>query len=305
MRLTPCYRLLLLAGLCSLPVPAASVTSQSEPVPSSPVPSNPNSPTSSQKPPEILLAQVYQQGLDVRAYLVSEKLDGIRAVWDGQQLVSRQGNPIHAPAWFIRDFPKRPLDGELWIARGQFELLSATVRQSISEEAAWRNVAYYVFELPDAADSFASRAQQIKALVKAAASPYLKAVPQFRVRDAAELKRTLDRVVAKKGEGLMLHRADALYLTGRSQVLLKLKPLLDAEAKVIAYIPGKGKYQGKMGALLVETPQGIRFKLGTGFKDAERAKPPPIGSQVTYTYRDVSKHGKPKFARFLRVRPAE
>ncbi|WP_287032112.1 hypothetical protein [Methylophilus sp.] len=88
-------------------------------------------------------------------------------------------------------------------------------------------------------------------------------------------------------------------------MLLKLKPQLDAEAKVIAYVPGKGKYQGKMGALLVETLDGIQFKLGTGFTDAERAHPPPIGSLVTYTYRDVTKNGKPKFASFLRVRPPE
>lgn len=255
--------------------------------------------------PDILLAHVYHEGIDVQAYLVSEKLDGIRAVWDGQQLTSRQGNPIHAPAWFIRGFPKQALDGELWIGRGQFELLSSTVRQSTPEDAAWHKVAYYVFELPNAAGSFAQRASQIAALVKQANTPTLKAITQFHVQDAAELKRTLDAVVAKKGEGLMLHRADASYITGRSQVLLKLKPQLDAEAKVIAHMPGKGKYQGKMGALLVETPQGIRFKLGTGFKDSERASPPPIGSLVTYTYRDLTKNGKPKFARFLRVRPPE
>ena len=255
--------------------------------------------------PDILLAQVYQDGIVVRDYLVSEKLDGIRAIWDGRQLTSRQGHPIHAPAWFTRHFPRQPLDGELWIARGQFEQLSSTVRQSVPDDTAWQQVAYYVFELPDAAGSFAQRAQQIEALVKQAHSPTLKAVRQFYVADQAALKRTLDAVVAKHGEGLMLHRADAVYLTGRNQVLLKLKPQLDAEATVIAYLPGKGKYQGKMGALLVETAQGIRFKLGTGFKDSDRARPPPIGSQVTYTYRDVTKNGKPKFARFLRVRPTE
>ncbi len=255
--------------------------------------------------PAMLLAQLYQQGIDVKQYLVSEKLDGIRAQWNGQQLVSRNGHVIHAPDWFVHGFPGQALDGELWIGRGQFELLSSTVRRAQPEDAAWRKVAYYVFELPDAPGSFNQRVQHMAVLVNAAHNPYLKQVPQFKVANHAALKCTLDAVVAQHGEGLMLHRADALYVTGRNQVLLKLKPLLDAEAKVIAYIPGKGKYQGKMGALLVETPQGIRFKLGTGFKDAERAKPPPIGSQVTYTYRDVSKHGKPKFARFLRVRPAE
>ena len=255
--------------------------------------------------PEILLAQVYHDGIAIHDYLISEKLDGIRAVWDGKQLVSRQGHPIHAPAWFVQDFPKQPLDGELWMGRAQFERLSATVRRSQPDEAEWRRVTYYVFELPTASGPFAKRARQIEQLVQHRHSPYLKAIKQFRVADAASLKRTLDWVVARKGEGLMLHQADAPYLTGRSHVLLKLKPQLDAEAKVLAYVPGKGKYQGKMGALVVETAQGIRFKLGTGFKDTDRANPPPIGSQVTFTYRDVTKNGKPKFARFLRVRPPE
>ncbi|HSI45562.1 MAG TPA: DNA ligase [Methylophilus sp.] len=257
------------------------------------------------KAPHILLAHIYQQGLDVRQYLVSEKLDGIRAIWDGEQLISRQGNPIHAPAWFTKDFPRQALDGELWIGRGQFELLSSTVRQSVSEDSAWRQVTYYVFELPNADGSFAERAQHIDQLIRKVNSPHLKAIKQFYVRDDQALKRTLDSVVAKHGEGLMLHRADAPYVTGRNHALLKLKPQLDAEARVIGHLPGKGKYQGKMGALLVEMPDGMQFKLGTGFSDAERAYPPAIGSMVTYTYRDLTKKGKPKFASFLRARPQE
>lgn len=255
--------------------------------------------------PAILLAQIYHDDIQVQDYLVSEKLDGMRAIWDGQQLTTRQGHPIHAPAWFTQAFPATPLDGELWLGRGQFETLSSTVRQTRPNDAAWRQVAYYVFELPEAKGDFSQRAQQIVQIVKQARSPYLKSLPQFRVKDRQALKRTLAQIVAKRGEGLMLHRADAPYLTGRSQVLLKLKPQLDAEAKVIAHLPGKGKYQGKMGALLVETPTGIRFKLGTGFSEAERAHPPPIGCQVTYTYRDVTNTGKPKFASFLRIRPSE
>lgn len=255
--------------------------------------------------PDILLAHVYHEGIAVEDYLVSEKLDGVRAIWDGQQLVSRQGHPIHAPVWFTQHFPQQSLDGELWIGRRQFELLSSTVRQTTPNDSAWRRVAYYVFELPKAPGSFAQRVKQIQALVTQANTTSLKAIPQFHVQNLAALKRTLDAVVAKKGEGLMLHRADALYVTGRNHVLLKLKPQLDAEARVIAYVPGKGKYQGKMGALLVETTAGVQFKLGTGFSDAERAHPPMIGSQVTYTYRDVTKTGKPKFASFHRVRPPE
>jgi DNA ligase 1 len=252
--------------------------------------------------PEILLAHVYHSGIELREYLVSEKLDGVRAVWDGKTLTTRQGNTIQAPAWFVEKFPKTPLDGELWIGRGQFELLSGTVRKDVAEDAAWRKVTYNIFELPNAEGDFTQRAKRIVTIVKQAHSPYLKAVTQFRVKDEQDLKRHLQQVVAMHGEGLMLHRADAPYMTGRKQVLLKLKPYLDAEAKVIAYVPGKGKYQGKMGALVVETTEGIRFKLGTGFSDVERAHPPKIGALVTYTYKDITAKGKPKFASFLRVR---
>jgi DNA ligase 1 len=255
-----------------------------------------------QTAPDILLAQIYESGLDVTQYLVSEKYDGVRAVWDGKQLKSRQGHVIHAPAWFTKDLPKSPLDGELWLARGQFDALSGAVRKDEPVDAEWKNIAYMVFELPNATGSFEARAKQIVKIVTKAKVSHLKAVKQFKVRDEAELNRELQKVLKNGGEGLMLHRADAPYVTGRSDVLLKLKLLLDAEAKVVGYTKGRGKYQGKVGALVVETPEGIRFKLGTGLSDAQRENPPKIGSLVTYTYRDKTKTGKPKFASFLRER---
>ena len=256
--------------------------------------------------PEILLAQVYQSGLNVREYLVSEKLDGVRAIWDGKQLKSRQGNVINAPKWFIHDLPKTPLDGELWLARDQFDALSGAVRKDVPVDAEWQKITYNIFELPNEKGSFETRAKRIVEIVKQAHKQnnvsHLKAVAQFRVADEKSLKYKLNQVIKNGGEGLMLHRADAEYVTGRSDVLLKLKLLLDAEATVLAHISGKGKYAGKLGALLVEGADGIRFKLGTGFSDAERANPPKIGSTITYTYRDKTKNGKPKFASFLRVR---
>ena len=150
--------------------------------------------------------------------------------------------------------------------------------------------------------TFEARARRITQIVKQANIPHLKAVTQFRVNDETALEKQLKQTVAQGGEGLMLHRANALYVTGRSDVLLKLKPRYDAEAKVVAYTPGQGKYTGKLGSLVVETPEGIRFKLGTGFADAQRENPPKIGSMVTYTYRDKTVNGKPRFASFLRER---
>jgi DNA ligase 1 len=251
---------------------------------------------------DILLAQIYQRGIDVTQFLVSEKYDGVRAIWDGKILHTRAGNVIHAPTWFTKDLPKTPLDGELWMARGKFDALSGAVRKDVPIDAEWREITYMIFELPNASDTFEARAKRIVEIVEKANIPHLKAVAQFRVKSDTELQKKLKQIVALGGEGLMLHLADAPYITGRSDVLLKLKLLLDAEAKVISHQAGRGKYKGKMGALLVETPEGVRFKLGTGFSDAQRANPPEIGSTVTYTYRDITKTGKPKFASFLRVR---
>ena len=259
-------------------------------------------PASSKESGNVLLAKQFKSGMDVTQFLVSEKYDGVRALWDGKSFVSRAGNPINAPKWFTKDLPKTPLDGELWLGHGQFEALSGAVRKDTPIDEEWRGIKYMVFELPNAEGVFEARANRIVEIVKQANITHLKAANQFHVKNEAELNQLLKKTVTAGGEGLMLHRADALYVTGRSDVLLKLKLLYDAEAKVIGYIAGKGKYQGKMGAMLVEKTDGVRFKLGTGFSDAQRAKPPAIGNLVTYTYRDVTKKGKPKFASFLRER---
>jgi DNA ligase 1 len=256
--------------------------------------------------PKLLLANVLAPHIDVTNYLVSEKYDGTRALWDGATLRFRSGRTVAAPKWFVDSLPKTPLDGELWIARGRFDEVSGIVRKDVPLDNEWRRVNYMIFELPQSKENegltFTERVKQIDVIVEKTKFSQLRAVPHFTVKDRTQLKRELDRVVRGGGEGLMLHLASAPYVTGRSDVLLKLKPLLDTEAKVIEHVPGKGKHTGKMGALLVETKEGVRFKLGTGFSDAVRANPPPIGSLVTYTYRDLTKKGKPRFAAFLRVR---
>jgi DNA ligase-1 len=256
-------------------------------------------------PPPLLLANVLGPDTDPAEFLVSEKYDGVRALWDGQVLRFRGGGEVQMPPWFRAKLPRVPLDGELWLARGRFEELSGIVRRGEPADADWQRIRYMVFELPDAPGTFAERAARIREIVAAAGFPQLQAVEQFRVKDRAALQAKLRAVVAGGGEGLMLHRADAPYLTGRSDALLKLKPLQDTEAVVVAHLPGKGKYAGLLGALQVQTPEGKRFVLGTGFSDAVRRNPPPVGATVTYTYRGLTKTGLPRFASFLRVREGQ
>jgi DNA ligase-1 len=175
-------------------------------------------------------------------------------------------------------------------------------RRLAPDDADWRRVRYMIFELPDAPGSFTDRVEQIQRVTAAANRPWLQAIPQFRLSDAAALQKKLRDVVRGGGEGLMLHRDDAAYETGRSGVLLKVTPWLDAEATVVAHLPGKGKYAGMLGALRMELPDGRRFALGSGLSDAVRRNPPPLGTLITYRYRELTKSGMPRFPRYLRVR---
>jgi DNA ligase-1 len=252
--------------------------------------------------PDLIHAGLYRADIDPAGYWVSEKLDGVRAVWDGGQLRFRSGRPIAAPTWFTQGFPARPLDGELWLGRGQFERLSGIVRRDTPDDAEWRQVRYMLYELPEASGDFSERSAVLRQLVTEAALPHLQALEQFRIADRQALTRKLDEIVKGGGEGLMLHRADALYRAGRGDDLLKLKPWDDAEAVVVAHEPGQGKYTGKLGALRVQLADGRRLRIGSGLTDAQRANPPAVGSTITFRYRGQTVNGLPRFATFLRVR---
>ncbi len=248
--------------------------------------------------PPLLLANMFREDVDLPRYWVSEKYDGIRAYWNGSELVTRNGNPVPAPGWFTANLPDLPLDGELWTGRGRFEALARTVRDVIPDDDGWRSVRFMVFDLPAHPGTFD---QRLVALGKLQLVAPAEVVPQFRVADRDSLARKLREIVDAGGEGLMLHRGDSYYVAGRSDDLLKLKPTLDAEARVVGHLPGKGKYEGMMGALRVERPDGLRFLLGTGFSDAQRRNPPAVGSWVTYSFTSLTAKGRPRFARFIRV----
>ncbi|ATE59228.1 DNA ligase [Thauera sinica] len=293
LRLRPCaFAVALLLGL----LPGAGVPAvAADAVPVAPA---------AEDPPALMLAQRWHDALDPADYWVSEKLDGVRAHWDGRRLRFRSGLAIPAPDWFVAALPPRPLDGELWLGRGRFEALSGIVRRESPVDAQWRSVRYMVFDLPGDPGTFTERVQRIGALVAGAQSraPWLQAVRQFRVRDRVELAQRLEMVVAGGGEGLMLHRADAPWAPGRGEALRKLTPWLDAEARVVAHVPGKGRLAGMVGALEVERADGRRFRIGSGLTDADRRNPPRIGAEVTYRYRELTGQGLPRFPRFLRER---
>ncbi len=251
--------------------------------------------------PDLLLLKTWSADLNVEGWLVSEKLDGVRAYWDGQRLLSRQGNEFAAPDWFVAGFPGFELDGELWSGRGEFERISSIVSRDVPHEG-WRELRYHVFEVPHAEGGLLQRLAKLRLYLDDSHSAYLRVIPQGVVANNDALQGRLSEVIALGGEGLVVRQPEQKYLTGRSAQALKVKRYEDAEAKVIGYRPGKGKLVGLVGALRVETAQGLRFYLGSGLTDQERRHPPQLGSWVTFKYYGLTAKGVPRFASYLRQR---
>ncbi|PKG97217.1 DNA ligase [Paraglaciecola sp. MB-3u-78] len=248
------------------------------------------------------LASLYQDDIVVQDYWISEKLDGIRARWDGLALITRNANIIYAPAWFVKNFPPQTLDGELWLARNSFEKTASIVLRK-TPTVDWKNIKFMLFDLPEHTGTFSQRLTAMQLLIDTVASPYLQVIPQFKLTDQDQLMLKLDELVAQGAEGLMLNHHGGYYQDGRSTNLLKLKKHQDAEARVIAHLPGKGKYQNMLGSLLVELDSGLQFKIGTGFSDIQRQNPPSIGTIITFKYYGLTAREIPRFASFLRVKP--
>ena len=259
--------------------------------------------------PAFQLANIYYSEIDLQEYWVSEKLDGVRAYWNGSHFISKQGNIYKAPAWFVEGFPSFALDGELWLGRAQFDNLSGIVRKQDPIDEEWQRVSYQVFDLPESDENFDLRLVQLRNFFAKENIPsWLQLIPQYKLENEQQLLLKLKQIEDIKGEGLMLHKGLSLYHAGRDDDLLKLKTYSDAEARVIAHLSGKGKYQNMLGAILVEAvnhiQEGKRFKIGTGFSDLERANPPEIGSIISYKYFGLTSKGLPRFASFIRIREA-
>lgn len=252
----------------------------------------------------VLLAEPWDGVVDVTDWWVSEKLDGVRAYWDGQQFLSRLGNVFAAPQWFTAGLPNKPLDGELWLDRKQFQRTVSIVRRKDQSDH-WRQIRFLVFDAPALSEPFEERMRYLQDLLQQSSPEFAMAHAHARCQGIAHLKEQLGRIESLGGEGLMLRQPGSLYVAGRSSTLLKVKTFHDAEATVIGHQPGAGRHKGRLGALLVVLPDGTEFSVGTGLSDAERNAPPAIGSTITFRYQELSDAGVPRFPSYVCARRDE
>ena len=253
--------------------------------------------------PPLLLAHTWENDVDLTDWWMSEKLDGVRAYWDGGRFLSRLGNEFHAPDWFVEGLPKTPLDGELWLGRKAFQRTVSVVRRQDKSDH-WRDVRYLVFDAPAMEEPFEERLKFVDECVHDISSEFVRAHDHERCRGLDHLREELSRVESLGGEGLMLRRPGSRYEVGRSASLLKVKTFHDAEAVVVDHVAGKGRHKGRLGALVVRNADGTEFSVGTGFSDKQREAPPEIGSTITFRYQELSDGGVPRFPSFVRMHKA-
>jgi len=251
--------------------------------------------------PELLLLKKYDEGMPVKGWVMSEKLDGVRAYWDGGKLLSRSGKEFHPPKWFIKDFPPFAIDGELWSKRKDFENISSITSKKIPHKG-WKNLTYNIFEVPNQQGGLFKRLDVLEKYLLKYPNPYIKIISQIPCKSKSHLQQFYHKILEKGGEGVVLRNPNAAYISKRTKEALKLKPFEDTECEVLGYKKGQGKYSTVTGSLICQLQNGKIIKIGSGLSENQRANPPKIGSIITFKYQGFTKNGLPRFPVFLRVR---
>ncbi|MCD6172365.1 MAG: DNA ligase [Sulfurimonas sp.] len=245
--------------------------------------------------PELLLLNKYNEDINVTSWYMSEKLDGVRAFWDGKKLISRSGKVFNAPEFFIKDFPKYKLDGELWTARADFSNVVSIVNQK-KPHGKWKEITYNIFEVPNTSGNLKERLKKVKE------TKYIKLIKQIKVKNKKHLNQFQKSIEKLGGEGIVVRDGTLPYYTGRDNNALKVKSYIDEECEVVGYNNGNGKYKGMIGSLSCRLKNLKVIKIGSGLSDKQRAVPPKIGAIITFKYYGLTTKGNPRFPIFLRVR---
>ncbi|QQF52151.1 DNA ligase [Campylobacter fetus subsp. venerealis] len=249
---------------------------------------------------EVMLLKEYNDE-NLSGWLMSEKYDGVRAIWDGKSLKSRNAKIIKAPKWWLKDFPNFAIDGELWSGRGEFEFIGSVI--SSFDDKGWENIKFMIFDVPNAKGNLRDRLEVMREFLSQNSNEFIRVIEQIKIDSNEDAFAFLDEIVSGGGEGIVVRNENAPYKNGRSGEILKLKKFKDSECKVVKLQSGKGKFEGLLGSLIcVDIFSNIEFKIGSGFSDEQRANPPKVGTIITYKYQNLTKYAKPRFPVFLRVK---
>jgi DNA ligase-1 len=215
-------------------------------------------------------------GQTVEGWLASEKIDGIRALWNGSEFISRNGVVFAVPDWFKAGMPDCPLDGELFAGS-----LGLTV--SATQAGRWHEVTFYAFDAPSG-DEFAGRVAKLATMPL---PPHCRAVRHWST-DTIGAIRKADEIASTGGEGLVVRNPASRYIAGRTSDALKIKPTRSAEMIVHGF-HGKG---------IVGDWCGVTVALNTAAKVE-------LGDRVTFAFSGVHDSGIPRCPSFVAVRDYE
>lgn len=246
-------------------------------------------------------------GRDLAGWVMSEKFDGVRAIWDGKKLKSRQGKEFCAPKSFISQLPPFGIDGELWAGYGSFEK-SASITARCDED--WGELEFLVFDAPEASGDLSARLAGLKDFLAKNQGSQIKIIEQIKIKNTKEAFEYLDKITAKGGEGVVVRDPSAPYKNGRQDSIMKLKKFYDAECEVESIKPRKDDNSVVGSVLCKDGSSKTAFKIGSGFgplKICQKASGDEqnclkTGDIITYKYQNLTKNGKPRFAIFLRKR---
>lgn len=231
-------------------------------------------------------------GQNIRGWLMSEKLDGVRSIWTGSELVSRKGLVFKAPEWFKAQLPADfKLDGELWMGRNTLQSLVGIVR---SEAGDWSDVRYCVFDAPEAYGTLLERLSEASYQINKCLSKVAYTVEQKPCRSRAAELEFFNSIIAQGGEGTVIRNTEARYELRRSKNALKHKARESSEALTVGHIAGKN--DAEIGSIAVVW-HNVRFNIG--LPKSLKLNPPDIGSLVTFAYSGLTEAGTPREASFV------
>ncbi|MEA1916208.1 MAG: DNA ligase [Campylobacterota bacterium] len=251
--------------------------------------------------PELVLLKNYTKDVNVTSWFVSEKLDGIRAYWNGKRLISRSGKTLNAPKFFTEDFPPFELDGELWSKREDFSTIVSIVNKK-SPHDGWKNLTYNIFEVPSLEGNLTTRLHVIEKYIENHQNSFIRVIPQHQIKSTKELDEFLVQVQKSGAEGVVVRDGSLPYYVGRKKSALKVKSYVDDECEVVGYNRGRGKYEGMVGSISCRMKNLQIINIGSGLSDNLRAIPPKIGSFITFKYYGLTSKGNPRFPVFVRIK---